>query len=280
MERRLRPKQLTVGGFVGHPDSFKWYKEPEAKYLGPAPQVPKSGSRIMIEAKKIPQFDAAGDHVPLRQDGPIRQRLRLRPLRRQVRPVRKATLRRRPDAQHRHARHAGKGERPLSGRLLSVPAGFGSGNVPVRFGKDGSLFVGGTNRGWGSRGNKPFAIERLVWTGKMPFEIHEMKAKPDGFELTFTKPVDPEEAGKAESYDLKTFTYIYQASYGSPEVDQTTCKIKKIEVAKDKKSVRLYVDGLVEGHIHELHAPGVRSADGLPLLHPQAYYTLNIIPGK
>src|SRR5580704_8079929 len=27
-------KHLTVGGFVGHPDSFKWYKEPEATYLG------------------------------------------------------------------------------------------------------------------------------------------------------------------------------------------------------------------------------------------------------
>ena len=29
-------KHLTVGGFVGHPDSFRWYKEPEAKYLGDA----------------------------------------------------------------------------------------------------------------------------------------------------------------------------------------------------------------------------------------------------
>src|SRR5262249_23535671 len=35
-------KHLVVGGFVGHPDSFKWYKEPEAQYLGPAPLLPKS----------------------------------------------------------------------------------------------------------------------------------------------------------------------------------------------------------------------------------------------
>src|SRR5918911_1593978 len=44
-------KQLVNGGFVGHPDSFKWY--PEARKLnpelGPTPEVPKSGSRIMIE---------------------------------------------------------------------------------------------------------------------------------------------------------------------------------------------------------------------------------------
>ena len=49
-------KHITKGGFVGHPDSFKWYKEPEAKYLGPAPAVPKSGSRIHIEAKRISQL--------------------------------------------------------------------------------------------------------------------------------------------------------------------------------------------------------------------------------
>src|SRR5207247_10519099 len=49
-------KQITVGGFVGHPDSFKWYKAPAAAYLGPAPAVPKTGSRFMTEAKRIPQF--------------------------------------------------------------------------------------------------------------------------------------------------------------------------------------------------------------------------------
>ena len=58
---------------------------------------------------------------------------------------------------------------------------------------------------------------------------------------------------------MKTFTYIYRADYGSPEVDQTTPTITKVEVGKDGKSVRLYVDGLQEGHIHDLTLPGVRS---------------------
>jgi hypothetical protein len=35
------------------------------------------------------------------------------------------------------------------------------------------------------------------------------------------------------------------------------------------------VAGLVRGHVHELHAAGVRSQEGLPLLHQEAYYTLN-----
>jgi hypothetical protein len=73
---------------------------------------------------------------------------------------------------------------------------------------------------------------------------------------------------------------IYQTSYGSPEVDQTTPRISCVEVGKDNQSVRLWVDGLQEGHIHDLAVPGVRSATGEPLLHPQAYCTLNYIPAK
>jgi hypothetical protein len=42
--------------------------------------------------------------------------------------------------------------------------------------------------------------------------------------------------------------------------------------------VRLYVNGLQAGHVHELHSAGLRSATGLPLLHPEAYYTLNYLP--
>jgi hypothetical protein len=158
--------------------------------------------------------------------------------------------------------------------------GHSCGIVPVRFAPDGSLIVGGTNRGWGSRGTKPFSVERLAWTGKVPFEIREMRAKPDGFELTFTKEIDALTAGEVASYKVETFTYIYRADYGSPEVDQTKPAVERVTVAADKKSVRLYVRQLQEGHIHTLIAAGVRSADGLPLLHNVAYYTMNYIPAK
>ena len=85
-------------------------------------------------------------------------------------------------------------------------------------------------------------------------------------------------AGDVESYKLTTYTYIYQATYGSPEVDSTTPTIKSATVAADGKSVRLKIDKLQAGHVHELHLDGVKSATGMPLLHPQAYYTLNYLP--
>ena len=145
---------------------------------------------------------------------------------------------------------------------------------------DGSLFVGGSDRGWGSRGGKPFALQRAVWTGQTPFEIHEMHAMPDGFEITFTKPIDATSASALKSYSIETYTYIYQATYGSPEVDRTTPTIKKVDVASDGKSARLHIDGLEEGHVHELHLAGVRSSQGEPLLHAAAYYTLFYFPER
>ena len=54
--------------------------------------------------------------------------------------------------------------------------------------------------------------------------------------------------------------------------------ITQIDVAADGKSVKLKVDGLQSGHVHELHADALRSANGVPLLHAAAYYTLNYIP--
>jgi hypothetical protein len=106
-----------------------------------------------------------------------------------------------------------------------------------------------------------------------------MKARPDGFELTFTRPVDKATAADVKSYAMQTFTYIYQAEYGSPEVDRTNPTLKTATVSDDGLHVRLVVDGLEIGHIHELKLDGVRAAAGnAPLLHPIAWYTLWNIP--
>jgi hypothetical protein len=142
---------------------------------------------------------------------------------------------------------------------------------------NGTLFVGGTDRGWGARGGRRFALDRVTWKGGVPFEIHEMRAKPDGFELTFTHEVDAVTAGNPASYSMSAYTYIYRADYGSPVVDKVAPKIVGIEL-NDPKTVRVTVDKLIQGHVHELHAEGVRSAKGQPILHPVGYYTLNEIP--
>ncbi len=54
--------------------------------------------------------------------------------------------------------------------------------------------------------------------------------------------------------------------------------ITSAKVSDDGLTVRLVVDHLVPGHVHELHLPGVRNRAGEPLFHDAAYSALNQIP--
>lgn len=155
---------------------------------------------------------------------------------------------------------------------------FASAVLRLAQGTDGSVFVGLTNRGWSSLGTSAYGLQRLVWTGKTPFEVKEMKALSDGFELVFTSPVEMKTASDTGSYEINSHTYNYQSTYGSDEIQQRTLGVKSATVSADGLRVHLRVDGLRELFVHELVAAGVRSQSGVPLLHPQAWYTLNRIP--
>jgi len=165
------------------------------------------------------------------------------------------------------------------GAAYAFREGFQSGILRLAHGEDGSLFVGETNRGWGSVGPKDEGLERLVWTGANPFEVKAITAQSDGFLLTFTAPVDRATAEDPASYAVAGFTYLYHKTYGSPPINRLACPIRKIVVAPDGLSIRLAVGCLRAGYLHEIKALGVRSAQSVePLLHPTAYYTLNQIP--
>ena len=141
------------------------------------------------------------------------------------------------------------------------------------------MFVGMTSRGWRSTGSAEYGLQRLVWTGKTPFEMKTMKAKPDGFEVEFTKPVNKTIAGNPEIYEVTSFNYKYHYNYGSPIVGQQKGMVKNAEVSEDGLSVKLTVHGMRLGFIHQLKIPYLKSTVGESLLHDTGYYTLNEVPG-
>ncbi len=155
--------------------------------------------------------------------------------------------------------------------------GFQSGILRMRWGLDASMFVGMTSRGWSSTGKDEFGLQRLEWTGKTPFEMKTVKSMSDGFLIEFTQPVNKETAKALESYKINSFTYKYHHNYGSPIINAKNLKIKGIQVAEDGMSVRLAIDSLRLGYIHELRLEGLKNTDDRPLLHAFGYYTLNNI---
>ncbi len=148
----------------------------------------------------------------------------------------------------------------------------------MQFSPEGQLVTGGTNRGWPVRGSREYALERLEWTGKVPFEIERIRIRPEGFAISFTKPVDRDIASRPEVYEIVNYTHIYQKHYGSPEVDRGTSKVLGVELSSDGLVADLRLDRLVEGHVHEFDLSEMKSSGGRNLVHSRAYYTVNEIP--
>jgi cytochrome c551/c552 len=169
-----------------------------------------------------------------------------------------------------------KGE--YQGVAFDFRSGFQSGVLRMNWGHDGSMYAGLTNRGWGSAGTMTAGLQRLVWTGATPMEMKTVKAMPDGFEIEFTLPVDKSTANLVDSYAGRSYIYKYHPVYGSPTVNVEPLSIKGVKVSDDGMKVRVVVDNLRQYYLHELNVSGIRSATGLPVLHANAYYTLNNIP--
>ncbi|MCD8740413.1 plastocyanin/azurin family copper-binding protein [Mucilaginibacter roseus] len=171
-----------------------------------------------------------------------------------------------------------KGE--YQGAAFTFREGFESGVLRLAWGNDGSLFVGQTNRGWGSKGQKDFGLERVVWSKRTPFEMKAVKAMPDGFEIEFTKPVNKKAAADPDAYAITGFIYKYHPVYGSNTVREQQHVVNAAIVSADGTKVRLVVDGLREKYVHEITLDDkIVSADSAAkVLHSVAYYTLNNIP--
>jgi cytochrome c551/c552/glucose/arabinose dehydrogenase len=170
-----------------------------------------------------------------------------------------------------------KGE--FQGAVWDFRSGFQSGVLRMAWAKDGSLFVGETNRGWGSAGEANEGLQRLVWNGKIPFEMQKVRVMPDGFEIEFTKPVNKKSAEDLASYAVESFIYKYHPVYGSPPVNSKKCAVKGVKVSEDGRIVRIVVDSLRQYYIHNITLDGIRDVEhSYSLVHPTVYYTLNNFP--
>ena len=152
-------KHLKPGGFMGHPDGNKWYDEPGVKeVMGPRPIEPNSGSRIMTEAARIPQLVPTAVIFPYDKMGQSASGIVCDQTGGKFGPFEKQTVRRRSDAQHRHARFLEKIDGLYQGAVFPFRQGQGSGSLSLLFAPDGSLFVGGTNRGWAPEASRSHSI--------------------------------------------------------------------------------------------------------------------------
>jgi hypothetical protein len=271
-------KFLKEGAFMGHPISYNWYKY--ASGMGSPPTQPESGSRIATEKKRVKElvpYAVIFPYIRMGRSitgyvvnktkgkfGPFENQIFLGDYTQSI--IMRATTE--------------KVNGVWQGACYPFREGLSTGILNIQFTPEGKLLCGGTNRGWPVRGIKPFALERLDWTGRMPFEIKQVKIRPKGFHIIFTKPVDPNKGKDPANYLVSTFTHIYHGGYGGPEVDKTNPLVQAVQLSTDGLSATIQLPELKIGHIHEFDFGSLRSRDGEELLHRHAYYTVNEVPAE
>ena len=157
--------------------------------------------------------------------------------------------------------------------------GFSSGVLRLQYSPEkDAIYVGQTSRGWASTGRSSYALERLVWTGKTPFDMKAVKVQSDGFKIEFTQPVNLASASDPSSYQITDFTYLYHHFYGSPVQEKEDRVISDIVISEDRMSANLKIDKFRKGFIYEIKLPGVKNESGNSLLNDFGYYTLNEVP--
>jgi hypothetical protein len=152
------------------------------------------------------------------------------------------------------------------------------GPVSLAFDPNGHLYVGGiTEPGWMAQPDRG-ALFRIDFTGQVPFEMRSIHARPQGFRVVFTAPVDGRTASDPASFRLERYRYEYTGAYGSPELDRSRVEVGRAAVSADGRSVELLTSPLVKDFVYLVSAPGVRSSTGDALLHASGAYTLNEVP--
>jgi glucose/arabinose dehydrogenase len=135
------------------------------------------------------------------------------------------------------------------------------------------LLVGRTHLSWAGG-------EHLGWlesTGNFGFDVMELKAEPDGFNVRFSKPAD-RSAVDPSNWSVRSYTFAYWATYGSPEMDSHEFSPESVSLSEDGLSARLKIPEMRENFVYDFNFGSLRAADGSPVLNQKAAYTLRRKP--
>jgi len=147
-------------------------------------------------------------------------------------------------------------------------------NVRLRFAKDGTLFCGFTDRGWG--GQPPGdGIGRIRMTDAKPLEIQTIHLVPGGFEITFTKKLSLASPVAIAAAKCTQYDYNWWWEYGSPTTHVTERAFASAAFDAEYRKLTLKIPDLAPAMVARIDLGPLQSEDGETLLHSEFAYTVN-----
>ena len=148
--------------------------------------------------------------------------------------------------------------------------GLESGPVKMSFDPQGRLWSAQVGRGWFSKGGKRTAIQYAEWDGKTtPFALHSTSLTKSGFSVNFTQRI-----GKKMTPVVKSWSYHYYSTYGSPPVEEKELEVTNYQLSQDRKMVTFDVP-LETNRVYAIQFPSQLNTEAKPLDFDTIYYTVN-----
>ncbi len=166
------------------------------------------------------------------------------------------------------------------GAVFRFTQGLEAGVNRLRWGPDGALYIGGVGMvgGWSWK-EKQYGLQRMTYNGKVTFEMLAVLAKPNGFEIEFTEPMDTGTQLKPDEFLVQQWRYFPTEKYGGPKLDLEKLNITSITISEDRLRVFLEISNLKKEHVVYFRLPEhLQSKSGQSLWSSEAWYTLNNIP--
>jgi len=165
------------------------------------------------------------------------------------------------------------------GAVFRFTQGLEAGVNRLCWGPDSALYIGevGMVGGWTWK-ERQYGLQRMKYNGKSTFEMLAIRAKPKGFEIEFTMPLEQRDL-KRSDFIVQQWWYLPTQNYGGPKMDLENLKISAITISGDRKKVYLEIPGLKKERVVYFRLPDeLRNAKGESLWSSEAWYTLNNIP--
>ncbi len=169
------------------------------------------------------------------------------------------------------------------GAVFRFTQGLEVGINRLEWGPDGALYASGLggNQDFGHQGHT-FGLQRLTYNGNPAFEMLAIRAKSNGLEIEFTKPLRIGDGTEPSDYKIQQWYYTWTHEGESTQKRALeNLPVKSVTLSEDHKKVFLELQGMKQEHVLYVQLqPTFLSSDNDQLWSNEGWYTLNCFPDE
>ncbi|MDA0196661.1 MAG: DUF1080 domain-containing protein [Bacteroidetes bacterium] len=169
------------------------------------------------------------------------------------------------------------------GAVFRFAQGLEVGINRLEWGPDGALYASGLGgaQDFGHQGHQ-FGLQRLTYNGNPPFEMLAIRAKSNGLEVEFTKPLRVGDGTQPSDYKVQQWYYLWTDEGESQQKRELeNLPIRSVSLSPDRTKAFLELSGMKKEHVLYVQLqPAFLSNDNDQLWSNEGWYTLNKFPDE